>query len=158
MAYVAYSPGGGVMTMAVRVAGTPTDLLPAVRHVVAGFSPDIALIQPTTVEAQFQESYSDEHLFARIASLFGFAAAPVAVVNRTFLQRYVSGRNLLGHIPGLPVGRHRHLRNACVQGLISLRNLTTQYSSPRSLRSRSVQRRNEVSITGRATESSRPAD
>lgn len=74
MAYVAYSPGGGVMTMAVRVAGTPTDLLPAVRHVVAGFSPDIALIQPTTVEAQFEESYSDEHLFARIASLFGFLA------------------------------------------------------------------------------------
>jgi predicted permease len=73
-AYVAYSPGSGTMTIAVRAYRNPLDLLPAVRKVVAGFSPDIALIQPTTMEAQFEDSYSDEQMFARMASLFGLLA------------------------------------------------------------------------------------
>jgi len=58
-----------------RAYGNPMNLLPEVRHVVAGFSPDMALLQPTTLKAQFEDSYSGDRLFARIALLFGLLAS-----------------------------------------------------------------------------------
>ena len=75
MAYVAYSPGGGTMNIALRAYGNPLQLLPQVRRAVAGFSPGIALLQPTTLQAQFDDSYPGEKLFAGIALFFGLLAS-----------------------------------------------------------------------------------
>ena len=39
------------------------------------FGPDLPLLQPTTQEEQFAESFSQERLFARLSMFFGFLAA-----------------------------------------------------------------------------------
>src|SRR5438552_3358243 len=76
MAYLPYTQmsGGGTMTVVLRAYSNPLGLLPEVRHVVVDFGPDVPLLQPTTQQAQMEESYSDERLFARLAMSFGLLA------------------------------------------------------------------------------------
>ena len=77
MAYVPYQqlPGISTMQIELRVHGNPTALLPSVEHVVREFGPDLAPLQPMTQQAQFEASFSQELLFARLAMFFGLLAA-----------------------------------------------------------------------------------
>ena len=77
MAYFPYSQVAGVSTLhfELRTEGNPTALLPDVRRVAREFGPDLALLQPMSQREQFQRSYSQQRLFARLSMFFGLLAA-----------------------------------------------------------------------------------
>jgi predicted permease len=77
VAYFPYVQIPDIATMQVelRTQGHPAALLPSVQRVVHDFGPDLAALQPMTQQAQFEESFSQEHLFARLALFFGLLAA-----------------------------------------------------------------------------------
>jgi len=76
MAYFPYTQtsGGGTMTVELRAVSNPLALLPEVRRAVATFGPDVPLLQPMTQQAQMEETYADEQMFARLAMFFGLLA------------------------------------------------------------------------------------
>ena len=82
MAYFPYQQAAGTSTMhfELRTEGMPTALLPDVRRVVREFGPDIPLLQPMTQQAQFEENYRQERLFARLSAFFGLLAALLVAV------------------------------------------------------------------------------
>ena len=61
----------GAMHVEVRVMGEPSAMWPELRKAVASFAPDLALLQPMTQLAQFDDSISQERLVARLAIFFG---------------------------------------------------------------------------------------
>ncbi|TAM83931.1 MAG: ABC transporter permease [Acidobacteria bacterium] len=65
---------GATMTVELRAGSHPLALLPEARREVAQFGPDIPLLQPMTQQAQMEEGYSEEQMFARLAVLFGLLA------------------------------------------------------------------------------------
>jgi predicted permease len=77
MAYFPYSQIADVASMQVelRTAGNPAAFLPSVQRVIQDMGPDLAALQPMTQQAQFEASFSQEHLFARLALFFGLLAA-----------------------------------------------------------------------------------
>jgi predicted permease len=77
MAYFAYLqiPDIAGMQVEVRTAGNPAAFLPSVQRVLQDMGPDLAALQPMTQQAQFDASFSQEHLFARLALFFGLLAA-----------------------------------------------------------------------------------
>ena len=77
MAWFPYTQVGGTETMHIelRTEGYPTALLPVVRRAVAEFGPDLPLLEPMTQQEQFEKSFTDERLSARLAISFGFLAA-----------------------------------------------------------------------------------
>jgi predicted permease len=76
MAYFPYTqlPGVGTMHVEVRTRANPIALLPDVKRIMHSFGPDLPLLQPTTQEEQFRESFSQERLFAKLSSFFGLLA------------------------------------------------------------------------------------
>ncbi|HTY84360.1 MAG TPA: ABC transporter permease [Silvibacterium sp.] len=64
----------GQITVEVRTAGDPTDLLGAVRGAVQELDPNLPVQKPMTQAAQFAESYVTPRLFARLALGFGILA------------------------------------------------------------------------------------
>jgi predicted permease len=76
MAYFPYTQISGTATMHIelRTGGTPTALLPVVRRAVAEFGPDLPLLEPMTQQEQFERSFTDERLSARLAMSFGLLA------------------------------------------------------------------------------------
>lgn len=66
-AYLLFSPSESAMTVALRTRGNPMNLLPEVRGALADLNPDLALLEPMTLQSQFEDTYSDERLFAGIA-------------------------------------------------------------------------------------------
>ncbi len=77
MAYFPYTQVEGVETMhfELRSEGSPAALLPEVRRVVHDFGPDLPLLLPMTQQEQFDQSFSQERLFARLSIFFGLLAA-----------------------------------------------------------------------------------
>ncbi len=77
MAYFPYTQISGAATMhiEVRTEGNPTALLPVVRKAVREFGPDLPLLEPMTQQEQFDRSFTDERLSARLAISFGLLAA-----------------------------------------------------------------------------------
>jgi len=77
MAWFPYTQVGGTSTMHIelRTEGYPAALLPEVRRAVAEFGPDLPLLEPMTQQEQFEMSFADERLSARLAISFGFLAA-----------------------------------------------------------------------------------
>jgi predicted permease len=77
MAYFPYAqiPDIAGMQVELRTAGNPAAFLPQVQRVVQDLGPDLAALQPMTQQAQFEASFSEEHLFARLALFFGVLAA-----------------------------------------------------------------------------------
>src|SRR5207245_2341370 len=77
MAYFPYTqiPGAGTMHVELRTRGNPLALLPEARRATHEFGPDLPLLEPMTQQEQFERSFSDERLFARLAMLFGMLAA-----------------------------------------------------------------------------------
>jgi ABC-type lipoprotein release transport system permease subunit len=63
--------GVGATHFELRTAGDPASFLPEVRKAVASFGPDLALLQPMTQRAQFENSISDDRLVARLSICFG---------------------------------------------------------------------------------------
>ncbi|HWC18985.1 MAG TPA: FtsX-like permease family protein, partial [Terriglobales bacterium] len=77
MGWVPYTqnPGIGGMNIVLRAQADAGALLDNARQVVREFGPDIPLLQPIRQTEQFEQSYSDERLFSRLATFFGFLAA-----------------------------------------------------------------------------------
>jgi predicted permease len=77
MAYFPYTqiPGTSTMHLELRAESNPLALLPVIRRVVAEFGPDLPLLEPMTQQEQFERSFSDERLSARLAMSFGLLAA-----------------------------------------------------------------------------------
>src|SRR5262249_26243769 len=64
----------GEMHIEMRVHGDPLTILPAVRKAVQQIDPNLPLMQPITQRAQYEESISQQLLFARLAGFFGLLA------------------------------------------------------------------------------------
>jgi predicted permease len=77
MAYFPYPqiPDIASMQVELRTAGNPAAFLPSAQRVIQDMGPDLAALQPMTQQAQFEASFSQEHLFARLALFFGLLAA-----------------------------------------------------------------------------------
>lgn len=77
MGWIPYTQNPGIAGMNIELrAHTDTGaLLDEVRNVVHEFGPDIPLLQPIKQTDQYEQSYSDERLFSRMASFFGLLAA-----------------------------------------------------------------------------------
>jgi predicted permease len=73
MAYFPFAQVGniGVMHIELRTVGDPSAFWPLVRKTVGAYAPDLALLQPMTQRAQFDESISQERLIARLSIFFG---------------------------------------------------------------------------------------
>jgi predicted permease len=67
--------GGETTHVEVRVHGEPLNLLPTLRQVVHDIDPDVPLEKPMTQRAQFNESFSQPKMFARLGGFFGGLAA-----------------------------------------------------------------------------------
>jgi len=76
MAWQAYTQAEGIgeMHIEMRVRGNATAILPAVRKAVQEMDPNLPLLKPMTQLAQYQESISQQLLFARLAGFFGLLA------------------------------------------------------------------------------------
>ena len=76
MLWFAYTQGKtiGEMHIEMRVHGDPMAILPAVRKVVQQIDPNLPLMQPMTQRAQYEQSISQQLLFARLAGFFGLLA------------------------------------------------------------------------------------
>ena len=66
---------GKSIHFAVRTHGEPLAVLPEVRRVTHEIDPTVPLEAPMTLEAQFELSYSEPKLFARLGAFFGVLAA-----------------------------------------------------------------------------------
>jgi predicted lysophospholipase L1 biosynthesis ABC-type transport system permease subunit len=77
MGYFPYSqiPDIGNMQVELRTAGNPAAYLPSVQRAIQESSPELAALQPMTQQAQFEASFTQENLFARLALFFGLLAA-----------------------------------------------------------------------------------
>jgi predicted lysophospholipase L1 biosynthesis ABC-type transport system permease subunit len=65
----------GAMHVGMRVQGDPIAILPVARKVVAKMDPDVPLTQPMLQRTQFEQSISQQRMFARLAEFFGLLAA-----------------------------------------------------------------------------------
>ena len=76
-AYFPYEqiPDIASMQVELRTGGNPAAFLPQAQRVIQDLGPDLAALQPMTQQAQFEASFSEEHLFARLALFFGMLAA-----------------------------------------------------------------------------------
>jgi predicted permease len=77
MAYYAVmqAPSLGTMQIEVRTRGDAEALLPLLRKNVAEIYPNIPLEKPMTQQEQFDESYSQQRMFAAMGGFFGVLAA-----------------------------------------------------------------------------------
>lgn len=64
----------GEMHFEMRVHGDPMAILPAARKVVQQIDPNLPLMQPMTQRAQYEDSISQQLLFARLAGFFALLA------------------------------------------------------------------------------------
>jgi predicted permease len=64
----------GEMHVEMRVAGDPLAILPAAQNAVRQIDPNLPLLKPELQQAQFEQSISQQILFARLAECFGLLA------------------------------------------------------------------------------------
>jgi ABC-type antimicrobial peptide transport system permease subunit len=76
MAWYMYAqiPITGKMHVELRVHGEPLAILPAARKAVQQMDPGLPLIQPITQQAQYEQTISQQLLFARLGGFFGLLA------------------------------------------------------------------------------------
>jgi predicted permease len=77
MAYFPYTQVAGITHLEVelRVAGNPEAIVPSVEQAMRAIDPNLPLEQPMTQQAVFEQSYSQQQMFARLSAFFGFLAA-----------------------------------------------------------------------------------
>ena len=69
------APGEGGLTLELRVRGkNPLSILPTVQKIVTSMNPDTPLIEPRLQRAQFEQTISQQLMFARLAEFFGLLA------------------------------------------------------------------------------------
>jgi predicted permease len=78
----------GRMSFALRVAGDPTALIPAVRRAVAAVSPGLPLSDVTTQRDQSRTTIQAESLLASLLSLFGALATLLAAIGLYGVMAY----------------------------------------------------------------------
>jgi predicted permease len=76
MAYIPYCQRRSISDMQVELhtTGNPEALVPSVRAVLRDLDPNLPMQKPMTQRAQFDESFSQARLFARLAMFFGLVA------------------------------------------------------------------------------------
>jgi predicted permease len=76
MAWYMYAqiPMTGKMHVELRVHGDPLAILPAARKALQQMDPALPLIQPITQQAQYEQTISQQLLFARLGGFFGLLA------------------------------------------------------------------------------------
>jgi predicted permease len=94
MAWFPYTQVKGIAGMEVelRTAGNPAALLPEVRRSLAQFAPDLGLLQPMTQQEQFEASYSEGRLLARLGIFFGLLASLLVATGLYGTLSYSVGR------------------------------------------------------------------
>jgi hypothetical protein len=70
----------GSMHVEVRTAGEPLALLPSIRQAVQSLEPTLPLTDVTTQALQIERTLSQEHLLAKLSSVFGFLALLLACI------------------------------------------------------------------------------
>jgi predicted permease len=91
--YTPYQQGySGSMTFEVRTAADPLAAIPAVRDAVRAVDPNIPIINLTTQEAEVENRFKQERLFAQAGAAFGALALLVASVGLFGLMSYSVAR------------------------------------------------------------------
>lgn len=82
MAYLPYPqvPGNRRLHIELRARRSPESLYPEIRGVLSRLDPDLPLIDPTTQQAQFEQTYSQSANIARLSLFFGLLAALLVAV------------------------------------------------------------------------------
>jgi predicted permease len=77
MLYFPYCQSSSVSDMQVELhtSGSPATLIPSARAVLRDLDPNLPMQKPMTQRAQFDESFSQARLFARLSIFFGLLAA-----------------------------------------------------------------------------------
>lgn len=93
-AYLPYAfvSGSARMHVALRTAGDPAALMPAVRAIMREAAPDLPLLNLRTQTDQIAESLVRERLFARLSSFFGVVALLLACIGLHGTLAYAVGR------------------------------------------------------------------
>jgi putative ABC transport system permease protein len=112
--YLAHSQSerfGPYATYHLRAAGAATSLVPAVKNMIAGINPSIA-IELTTMSHQVESSLTRERLLARLSGFFGGLALLLATVGLygTLSYSVARRRNEIGIRIALGAAQHRVIR------------------------------------------------
>ncbi|MGB2622122.1 MAG: ABC transporter permease [Candidatus Acidiferrum sp.] len=94
MVYFPYCQDSSVPDMQVELHtnGNPEVLIPSVRAVLRDLDPNIPMEKPMTQRAQFDDSFSQAHLFARLSMFFGLIAALLVATGLYGTLAYRVGR------------------------------------------------------------------
>jgi predicted permease len=76
MLWTAFTQGGAInqLNVEMRMPGDPLAMLPTVRRIIAQIDPDMPMLEPMSQSAAFEQSISQQALFARLAGCFGMLA------------------------------------------------------------------------------------
>ena len=81
-----------INSITVRFQGNPRDLESMARRTLANINPDLTMIDFRSLEYQVAGNFSQEHLIARLTTLFGFLALTLASVGLYGLTAYSVAR------------------------------------------------------------------
>ncbi len=98
----------GAMHVELRVAGDPATFWSEIRKSVASFAPDLALLQPMTQRAQFDEGISEERLVARLSMFFGGLAVLLIATGLYGTLAYSVNRRTAELGIRMAIGAQRH--------------------------------------------------
>jgi ABC-type lipoprotein release transport system permease subunit len=76
MLWTAFTQGGAInqLNVEMRMPGDPMAMVPTVRRIIAQIDPDMPMLEPMSQSAVFEQSISQQALFARLAGCFGMLA------------------------------------------------------------------------------------
>ena len=74
----AYQRVEGAAAFAVRAAGDPAALMPAVQAAIRDIDPTLPILDLRTQHEQIERLHASERLFARLSTFFGFTAVALA--------------------------------------------------------------------------------